>query len=407
MPGILVKDGHEDVRYPLDADLILLGRGANCAVRILSRSVSRVHARLVREGEQLSVEDLSKFGTFVNGQRIQGRHMLSDRDQLRIADHVFLYRADEREPETMPPDGVKAELPAPHRPAQAAAESTFGQPAPARADQLAKMVGELGRLANLIQPHLRELRPLLAAVGQQLESAGSLQETWLPRGMPKVKGYDVWHSHEAARSLHGDHYGVAPLGDGRLLIFAGDSFPEGVVGALLSAALLRDIRPALAANESDPARALARLNQELLKSCGENRFVTLLLAVLDPEEHLLTLASAGSPFPLIRRRLGGLDSLADELSGPPLGTADFAEFSRAEVSIEPYDKILIYTDGLIEAMSPSGDAYSLETVRARLTLDGDRPCEQFGQSLVADVKKHLSGQKSGDDLTLVLMERTD
>src|SRR5262249_42859767 len=149
----------------------------------------------------------------------------------------------------------------------------------------------------------------------------------------------------------GDYYGFVPLAGGKLAITVGDVAGKGVPAALLMAKLSSDNRFSLL-TQDDPARAVNTLNDLLYQHTSRmDRFVTLVTAVLDPANHMVTLASGGHPSPLLLRKAGGTISAAmpKDVPGVPLGMLEDYQYEECQVALQPGDGLLFFTDGVSDA----------------------------------------------------------
>jgi serine phosphatase RsbU (regulator of sigma subunit)/pSer/pThr/pTyr-binding forkhead associated (FHA) protein len=240
-----------------------------------------------------------------------------------------------------------------------------------------------------------------------LELASRLQLTFVPRELPRVPGYEFFAHYEPALNGGGDYYGFVPLADGRLAVAVGDVAGKGVPAALLMARLSSDA-PFSLLTEADPARAMAALNGLLFPHTSPmDRFITLALAVLDPQAHTLTLVNGGHPSPLLYRRSDGSlgEAVPRDLVGLPLGMAGGVEYASCRVVLEPGDSLLLFTDGVPEARDVKDVLFGTERVRS--ALDGGPPSAQaLGERVIGAVKQHAAGRSQFDDITLVCVSRT-
>ena len=160
---------------------------------------------------------------------------------------------------------------------------------------------------------------------RDLELAHHVMHGFLPSVLPRITGYDFYHYYEPANELGGDYYDYIPLSDRRLAVVVADVSGKGVSASLLMARLSADVRYCLA-SEPSPADAIARLNRVFFSAGWEDRFVTLILAVLDPVRHELTLVNAGHP-PAYLHRAGTVVTAVEETAVRlPLGVADDADY---------------------------------------------------------------------------------
>ena len=149
--------------------------------------------------------------------------------------------------------------------------------------------------------------------------------------------------------------------------------------------------------------ALRKLNDRL--SCMQiDRFVTLIMIVLDPLTHQATIANAGHMAPLWRRQDGSLSEPGRECVGLPVGIVDGYPYEQHTIALEPGDALFMYTDGINEAMNAAGELFSIERMRGHLTgLAGG--LRESGDRLIADVRSFVGSGPQTDDMCLVGLAR--
>ena len=159
--------------------------------------------------------------------------------------------------------------------------------------------------------------------------------------------------------------------------------------------------------EPDLATAVTRLNALMIHSGIADRFVTLVAAVLDPASHTVTLVNAGHPSPLIYH---GATRTAEEaistaVAGLPLGVLDGFEYGSCQISLEPGDSILAFTDGVTEATDVQD--LQLQTKGLYAAVQGEAySTRELGEQVVKVVKQFASGRSQSDDIALVGFGRT-
>jgi serine phosphatase RsbU (regulator of sigma subunit) len=238
---------------------------------------------------------------------------------------------------------------------------------------------------------------------RELEVAHDVLRGFLPSSSPQVKGYDFFHFYEPANELGGDYYDYIPLPGRRLAVVVADVSGKGIPASLLMARLSADVRYCLASQPS-PAEAVAQLNRVFFAAGWEDRFVTLVLAVLDPQRHELTLVDAGHP-PAYLDRGGKVTQAVDEANARlPLGVMDDAEYVQVSHPLGPGDRLVLYTDGISEAMNEKNELYGFRRLFEQMTV----PCSgvtAYGQSILGNVKKFVGKQAQSDDMCLVCLGR--
>jgi phosphoserine phosphatase RsbU/P len=201
----------------------------------------------------------------------------------------------------------------------------------------------------------------------------------------------------------GDYFDYITLPDGRLAIVLADVSGKGMPAALLMARLSSEVRDSLA-SEPTPAAAVRRLNAELVAGRWQDRFVTLVLAVLDPREHVLTLVNAGHCPPLLRRDSQPVEELAEQQTGLPLGVAEDYVYEQAVINVLPGDFFLLLTDGISEAMNGRNELYGLERVRRQVAMPIGSVAE-LGRHVLSDLRNFVGDQPQSDDICLTCFGR--
>ena len=238
---------------------------------------------------------------------------------------------------------------------------------------------------------------------RDLELARRVQHGIVPATPPQVSGYRFFHYYEPANMVGGDCYDYVPLSGGRCAVVTGDVAGKGVSAALLMAKLSGEVRYHLA-SETDLAVAVNRINQAFARSDWQDRFVTFAVALVDPSEHRLTLVNAGHMPPVLRHRDGRVEEIGEKESGLPLGVLESFQYQTHTREIAPGDFLLIYTDGISEAMNDRRELYGQERIlqqaSARLSS-----VEELGQHLLDSVRDFVGGEPQSDDMCLICFGR--
>jgi serine phosphatase RsbU (regulator of sigma subunit)/pSer/pThr/pTyr-binding forkhead associated (FHA) protein len=246
---------------------------------------------------------------------------------------------------------------------------------------------------------------------REIELAKQVQLGFLPDSPPDVPGYEFFGFYQAAQTIGGDYYDYIPLPGGRVVVVLGDVAGKGVPAAMLMAKLSTEARYCFL-TEANPAKAVARLNNQLKRGIGD-RFVTLAAVVLDPAAHSLTVVNAGHLAPL--RFCGKKNELtaavSDGVGGLPLGVMDGFEYEMETFTLLPGESVTLFTDGVTDSTDVAGRMFEMDGVR--MTILGDdairadaRP-RVIGERLAAAVRKHASNAPQADDIALVCFGRVD
>jgi serine phosphatase RsbU (regulator of sigma subunit) len=240
------------------------------------------------------------------------------------------------------------------------------------------------------------------AMSHEVESAGLLQREFLSRGAMDIPGYEIRVHYATSTRAGGDLYDFIPLEDGRVGIVIADASGHGVSAAVLMGMTLVLTRSASTAGA--PEQVLRRVNAQLNGSLPPGSFVTASYLVLDPRSGRLEYALAGHDPPLIRRAASLEVERLLMVGGAPLGLApDFPEVCGTAM-LYPGDTLILYTDGITEAMSPFGETFGEERLIEGLEGSHGGPSRMMGTVLVA-VNAHAEGARLQDDATLVLVQR--
>jgi phosphoserine phosphatase RsbU/P len=241
------------------------------------------------------------------------------------------------------------------------------------------------------------------AMRRELAVAHEVQRGFLPSESPQLPDYDFFEFYEPASDLGGDYYDYVNLPGGRLAVVLGDVSGKGISASLLMAKLSAEARFCLV-SEATPAGAIGRLNRIFCGSGWEDRFVTLVLAVLDPAENTVTLVNAGHLPPILRHPKRGVEMLGEEISNLPLGVDHDTCYEQAIYPLGPGDSLTLYTDGITEAMNATGELYGQDRLLKQLATVADG-VNSLGRRLLDDVKKFVGNRSQSDDMCLTCFGR--
>ena len=237
----------------------------------------------------------------------------------------------------------------------------------------------------------------------ELDIARGVQEALLPQQLPEADGYSFFASYDAAQAVGGDYYDALLLEDGRICLAFGDVAGKGVPGALIMSRIASCVQTTMAFATSIE-QAVAAINNHMCANAVEGRFVTFVLAIIDPVAHHLTLVNGGHMSPMILTPAGSIEEFDSEAVGLPIGVMEDYPFEVVERPIAEGEIFVIFTDGVDEAMNPAGELYTLERMRNFL-LAGPRQADQLGRALLGDVREWADGRDQNDDITIMTFGR--
>ena len=237
----------------------------------------------------------------------------------------------------------------------------------------------------------------------EMDLAVQVQLDFLPKEPPEVPSYHFYDFYEAALHVGGDYFDYIKLPDGRIAITLGDVAGKGVPAALLMAKLSSTARSYLLTKPTI-SEAVNNLNSDLASSGLGHRFVTFVVVVLDPEKNEVTIANAGHLPPILADSNGSVRELATEISSIPLGVIRGQQFKTETVPMNPGDSILIYTDGISEAMDDQDKVYGRKRLKT-LMADTKEPAENLIHTVLHDVDEFTGDCPQKDDICVVCVSR--
>ena len=264
---------------------------------------------------------------------------------------------------------------------------------------LASQAAPAVRVAQLVREQ-RERARERERIEQELRVARLIQQTLLPRNLPVLPGWNITPYYQPARAVGGDFYDFIPFPDGRLGLVIGDVTDKGVPAALVMATTRSILRTA-AQGERSPGKTLERANDLLFPDIPEKMFVTCFYAILDPMSGRLRYANAGHDLPY-QRRLNGVGEL--RATGMPLGAMPGSHYEERETALAQGEHLLLYSDGLVEAHSPSYEMFGFPRLETLMGQHAD------GATLIEFLLAQLceftgDGWEQEDDVTLVAIQR--
>lgn len=253
--------------------------------------------------------------------------------------------------------------------------------------------------ARLLVSHMEKLKQ-----DGEMSIARSVQQALLPEEMPQVPGYDFYASYEAAQAVGGDYFDVIRLNDRKICLAFGDVAGKGVPASLVMSRLSSVVQSTMQF-VTDALDAVKRINAHMCNRAVEGRFVTFVLTVIDLKSNKMQVVNAGHMSPIIRCSDGKVEEFPGESIGIPLGVIDNFTFQVQKRTLAPGETVVIYTDGVSEAMNHESELYGLEQLREFIS-QGPADASELGRRILADVKRHADGRPQNDDITLMSFGRS-
>jgi hypothetical protein len=244
----------------------------------------------------------------------------------------------------------------------------------------------------------RQKRQLLE---KELTIAKTIQESFLPKNVPEVEGLALAVKMFTARQVGGDLYDFVDFGERRLGVMIGDVSGKGVPASLFMAKVISEFKFFVSAN-AEPSLVLRDLNNKLVSESSSNLFVTVLYLVFDMQHRRLTFSNGGHlPGILLKRDVKEIQFL-DTAEGAPLGLME-GSYSDGSIALEKGDVLVLYTDGVTEAMDREHRLYGTERLCELVKVNRRRAPEELLGIVRNDVKKFEVGAGQHDDITIMVI----
>lgn len=232
-------------------------------------------------------------------------------------------------------------------------------------------------------------------ISNELKDARNIQLHLFPQKSPELAGFNINGICLPCLEAGGDWFDYISLGDGRIGIVLADVSGKGMGAALLMSST-RSMLRLVADKESSPGIVLKLVNELLIKDFPTTKFVTIIYAILNPNNKTLVIANAGHLSPVLSDVSGTI--LLNTNSGLPLGISE-SIFGETEIKLSSGDKLLFYSDGVTEAMNKSEEEFGterlIELVRIKSLTVND---------VINKVKEYTAGHPQSDDITVVMIE---
>jgi phosphoserine phosphatase RsbU/P len=251
--------------------------------------------------------------------------------------------------------------------------------------------------ARLVEARFQQER-----LERELQLAMEIQQRFQPTAPPSVPGYELQGISFPCYEIGGDYYDFIQREDGRLVIALGDVSGKGTAAALLMSSLHAAIHAQTGSHDT-LVKTISAVNRYLADNIPSNRFVTLFYAELDPESGAVSFLNAGHNPPLIVHAAGTVEQLAS--GGLPLGIKADAEYREGRTHLQMGDVLVIYSDGVTEAASPSGEEFGPTRLYEVVSRNVDASAAGIRDRIESALTKFSQGTQAADDITLVIVKR--
>jgi serine phosphatase RsbU (regulator of sigma subunit) len=235
----------------------------------------------------------------------------------------------------------------------------------------------------------------------ELDMAHKVQVSLLPDKLPSIRGYSLAAFWQPAYETAGDYYNIFKLPGGRWGFIVADVSDKGAPAALYMALAHGLIRERVE-KETSPAALMTQVNRALYKQDIKTNFITSFYGILDPVNSSLKYAIAGHPPPLLRKVSGKVETLAGR--GVALGIFPEAKYEDMDLSLEPGESLVAFTDGMTDANNPLSESFEMELLKTAIG-SAPAPAQALLNHLQNTLSEWVKEAPNYDDITLLVIAR--
>ncbi len=266
------------------------------------------------------------------------------------------------------------------------------------------LLSSLGNLAIISLENARLFKEALEKqkMEDELQIAREIQKGLLPSVLPAIPSFDIAATNISSKQVGGDYYDVITTGDGTYVIAIGDVSGKGTPAALLMANLQATIR-ALVPLKISLSELTARVNNLMCHNTGADKFITFFWGFLDPVSMAFTYVNAGHNYPFLIRADGSTVRL--ESGGMILGIVPtMTPYEQDRTAFHAGDVLVLFTDGVSEAMSKTSQEYSEDRLEALIRAQRHLPAQALIDAIHQDILQFTHGAMQSDDITLMVLK---
>jgi serine phosphatase RsbU (regulator of sigma subunit)/anti-sigma regulatory factor (Ser/Thr protein kinase) len=268
-----------------------------------------------------------------------------------------------------------------------------------RPDEIGDLAGAFSRMTSVLGENIKSR----SEVEAELNVAAEIQESMLPLTFPSFPDHLEFQIHARltpAKEIGGDFFEHGFVDDDHFFFTVGDVSGKGVPAALFMSAIKTLIRSGALQGES-PAALLTRINQELSPDNPEMMFATVWLGIIDLRDGVVTFTNGGHN-PPARVNASGVTWIED-VHGPMVGPIPGVEYEQTSLALAEGEMLVVFSDGVTEAMSPDGTLYGEQRLAELLDGRADQDADAVTGNVVDDVIAWEAGSERSDDVTVMVM----
>ena len=225
----------------------------------------------------------------------------------------------------------------------------------------------------------------------------------LPASCPRMEGFEIAALSTPAREVGGDFFDFIEIGEGKIGLIVGDVTGKSVSGALVMSAA-RSVFRMLSEEQHSVGDIMIRANRRAKKDIRSGMFVALLYALLNSKDRTVCLCSAGQTQPIyFSANIGEPSLVQTEGDTFPIGILDEVEYKETYLQLAAGDRLVFYTDGIVEAMNEKQEIYGFERLLNLVKNSGSLGAESLLKEIMRQVNEFVGGAPQSDDLTVIVV----
>jgi len=236
---------------------------------------------------------------------------------------------------------------------------------------------------------------------EELSIARQIQTTFLPKGDPQVRGFDIAGMNIPSSEVGGDFFDFIKIVENQLGVAIADVSGKGIPAALIMAAFRASLKAEILNNYAIRT-IFQKVNRLLFESVEREMYVTAVYGVLDTKNRVLTFSNAGHNPPILRRADGSIEYLSD--GGVALGVLELSTYEERPLSLFSGDILILYTDGVTEAFSPEGEEFGVDRLVEVINENYELSARDLLNEIYERVQDFTNDSAQLDDLTMVAIK---
>ncbi len=269
--------------------------------------------------------------------------------------------------------------------------------------KIVRMVAEYLGIV-LMMSELQKRRSVEDRALRDLEIASQIQMSLMPGDFCAIPGVDISGICRPAMQAGGDYFDVLTLPDGSVLCVIADVMGKGLPAALLATMLRTNLRAVVATGRSDPGEILHTINNLMCRDLIQlEMFITMTCVWISPERDRLCHACAGHLLPLHQKADAPTDISEVPGGGMPIGIFADGNYPHEVCELKPGDRVLLYTDGIVEASDPANSFFDVSRVAESLSCSFSKSSQASLSALLSEVEEFTKGAAPSDDRTALLI----